>query len=323
MKILITSSSRKVSLIKYFKQILKDYDGGKVFAGDINPLSPSLYFADEHIILPRSDSPEFIQFILDFCKENEIKLIIPTRDEELSLFAFNKNIFSEVGISIMVNELDVINICQDKDLFIKFCNEHEINIPKTFENIDKIKREDFPVFVKPKIGKGGANTFKVESIDELKLILKIYSNDDELIIQEFVDASEYTIDLFADFNGNIISVIPRERVNVWGGESLVTKTFYSEIIINETIKLSNLLKLVGHNTIQCFFDGKNVKFIEINPRFGGAASISFEAGGNSPEFLIKHLNGEHIEPRIGNFKNNLISLRYVNDFFIDEDELKE
>ena len=87
--------------------------------------------------------------------------------------------------------------------------------------------------------------------------------------------------------------------------------------------MAKKLKLKGHNTIQCFFDGVEVKFIEVNPRFGGAASISFEAGGNSAKFLIKLLHGEELEPIIGNFKDNLIALRFVEDFFIDGTDLRE
>lgn len=314
--ILITSASRKVSLVRNFKKALGNQ--GKIIAADINPESPALYFADDYLIVPRSDDPNFINFIVDFCKNNSIKLIIPTRDEELSLFSKNKDIFDDIGIKIMVSDVETIQICQDKKKFINFCKNNGFGIPKTYVDVNSINREDFPLFLKPVVGKSGVDTFKVDSFDNLNEIL---SKENEFIIQECVEAPEYTIDLFADFEGNVISAVPRQRVHVWGGESLVTKTVKKKLVIEESVRLAEMLKLKGHNTIQCFFDGKNIKFIEVNPRFGGAASISFEAGANSAEFLIKLLNNEELKSQIGIYKEDLVSLRFVEDYFIDENDL--
>lgn len=320
MNILITSASRKVGLVKTFKKALQENGGGKVFAGDINSQAPSLYFADEYIILPRSDKDSFIEEFIDICKKYEITLIIPTRDEELSLFSKNIDKFSNVGIKVMVSPWESINICQNKDYFIEFCNSHGFDIPKTYNNVDDYSKLEYPIFIKPKVGKGGLDTFKVDSFKELNFILKLF---DEVIIQEFVDWQEYTVDLFADFEGKVITAVPRERINVLGGESVVTKTFKNEKIINESIRLAKSLNLIGHNTIQCFFDGENVKFIEINPRFGGAAILSFAAGANSPENLIKLLNGENLKPMIHDFKDNYLALRFINEIFIEEKDLKK
>ena len=314
--ILITSASRKVSLVRNFKKALCDQ--GKIIAADINPKSPALYFADDYLIVPRSDDPNFINLIVDFCKNNSIKLIIPTRDEELSLFSKNRDIFDEIDVKIMVSDVETIEICQDKEKFIDFCNNNGFGIPKTYSDVNSINKEDFPLFLKPVVGKSGVDTFRVDSFENLNEIL---SNGTDFIVQECVQAPEYTIDLFADFDGNVISAVPRQRVHVWGGESLITKTVKIDLIINESVRLSEKLCLKGHNTIQCFFDGENIKFIEINPRFGGAASISFEAGANSAEFLIKLLNNEELDSKIGDFKANLVSLRFVEDYFIDENDL--
>lgn len=316
--ILITSASRKVSLVRNFKKALKGE--GKIIAADISPESPALYFADDYVIVPRSDNPDFINFIVDFCKNNNIKLIVPTRDEELKLFSRNREIFEDINVKIMVSDVETIDICQDKEKFIDFCEKNEFGIPKTYKNSELITENDFPLFLKPVVGKSGVDTFKVDSFDDLNEIL---SKNNDFIIQECVEAQEYTIDLFADFEGNVISAIPRQRVYVWGGESLVTKTVKNENIITESVRLAQTLKLKGHNTIQCFFDGENIKFIEINPRFGGAASISFEAGANSAEFLIKLINNEKLESKIGDFKDNLVSLRFIEDYFVDGNDLED
>lgn len=320
MNILITSASRKVGLVNTFKKALQENGGGQIIAGDINPQSPSFYFADDYIILPKSNKNSFIDEIINICKKYEISLIIPTRDEELSLFSKNIDKFTDNGIKIMVSPEESINICQNKDSFIEFCKSHGFDTPKTYKNVDDYSKLEYPVFIKPKIGKGGLDTFKVDSFEELNAVLKIF---DDVIIQEFIDWNEYTVDLFADFEGNVISAVPRERINILGGESLITKTFKNKKIIKEAIRLAESLNLIGHNTIQCFFNGEKVKFIEINSRFGGAAILSFKAGANSPENLVKLLNGETLEPIIYDFKDNYLALRFINEIFIEEKDLKK
>jgi carbamoyl-phosphate synthase large subunit len=143
----------------------------------------------------------------------------------------------------------------------------------------------------------------------------------DAIIQEFVQADEYTVDLFADFSARVISAVPRERTYTFGGESFVSRTCQNPTLIQESIRLATKLKLIGHNTIQCFYQNGMVKFIEVNPRFGGAASPGFSAGAFTPVFLLKLLNGETVEPRIGKFKADHIMLRYTEDLFLDASAL--
>lgn len=318
MNILITSASRKTWLVKAFQKALSQEASGKVIAVDTSPLSPALYCADEHYLVPASDNAEFLKIMLDLCKQLRIKLLVPTRDEELLFFAVNKIRFEEVGTFVMVSDTATIKMCQDKKLFIDFCRKHRFYTPQCYE-IETIQNDSkFPLFIKPCRGKGSKQAFRVDSKQEL---LAIFSSLAEPIIQEFIQAPEYTIDLFADFSGNVISIVPRQRIYVYGGESFISKTIKHELLINESIRLANALRLTGHNTIQCFLDKGIVKFIEINPRFGGAANLSFAAGVSTPIFMIKLLKGENLKPVIGEFKDNYFMLRYTEDIFLEEEEL--
>jgi carbamoyl-phosphate synthase large subunit len=318
MNILITSASRKVSLIRAFQQALAQEGGGKVIAIDTSPLAPALYFADEHFLVPPSTKPNFLVTILRLCEQFTIKLIVPTRDEELALFAEQKNKFANLGIVVMVPSFDTVKICQDKKLFIAFCQQNGFGIPASYADTNLPVDRQFPLFIKPRQGKGGRQTARVNSREELELTLKQVP---DAVIQEFVRAAEYTVDLFADFSARVISAVPRERTYIFGGESFVSKTSQNPTLIQESIRLATKLQLVGHNTIQCFYQDGMVKFIEVNPRFGGAASLGFAAGAFTPVFLLKLLKGETVEPRIGEFKGDHIMLRYTEDLFLDASAL--
>jgi len=315
MNILITSISRKVSLIKAFKKALYENGGGKVIGTDTNILSIGLHIADEFIIVPMSDAPDFKDAMINICKKERIDLVIPTRDEELPFWALNKDDFLTIGTKIMIASIETIKICQNKFLFNAFCIQNSFKIPAIVSPDNCKNKSIFPLFGRPQKGKSSKNTFVINTESELNFYIK---QNNDLIIQKFIDAPEYTIDLFAEFSGKIISVVPRQRINTFGGESFVTKTCKNSILIAEAIKLSERLKLIGHNTIQCFFYEGQVLFIEVNPRFGGAANLSFIAGAPSPNFLVEIINGKVIESQIGQFKDKYTMLRFTEDMFFEE-----
>lgn len=318
MNVLITSASRKVSLVRAFQEALSHEGGGKVVAVDTSPLSPALYFADEYYLVPPSHKPDFLAVMLRLCRQLGINLLIPTRDEELPFFAEHKQEFADLGCVVMVADPIVVRTCQDKKLFIEFCQENGFVTPRSYELEDPSVQIEFPLFIKPRHGKSGHHTIRVDSREDLELAL---GRVPDAIVQEFVQAPEYTVDLFADFPGNVISVVPRERIRIVGGESFVGKTTYNPKLIKEAARLARALGLVGHNTIQCFLDGDAVKFIEVNPRFGGGASLGFAAGAPTPLFLIKLLKGEFLSPLLGEFKDNYFMLRYTQDLFLDSEAL--
>lgn len=314
MNILITSGSRKVSLVRSFQKALKQEGGGKVIAVDITAMASSLYFADDHFLVPPSKDPEFLYVMLSLCKEQNIKLLIPTRDKELPLFAENLNRFKTIGTFVMVPNISTVKLCQDKKSFINFCSKNGFLTPAIFNEQDCSLDSNYPLFVKPRFGSRSTHAMMINTKNEFDLALKQIS---EPIIQEFVVDEEFTIDLFADFSGKVISAVPRHRINVMDGESFISKTCNNATLIHESAKLAVKLHLIGHNTIQCFFKNNRVKFIEVNPRFGGAANLGIAAGANTPLYLIKLLKGEELKPVLGNFKNDYIMLRYTDDLFIE------
>ncbi|MCK4968526.1 MAG: ATP-grasp domain-containing protein, partial [Candidatus Aenigmarchaeota archaeon] len=170
----------------------------------------------------------------------------------------------------------------------------------------------YPLIIKSNNGSGSNDIYKAENEKELKFFINYNPNS---IAQEFIFGKEYTIDLFSDFDKNVISVVPRERIETFGGESYKGKTVKDEEIINQTKKLAETIGSFGHITVQCIKNENKIMFIEINPRFGGGASLSFAAGVNTPRMLIKLLMGKKINHTIGNFKE-LTMLRHTKDIFI-------
>lgn len=313
--VLITSVSRKVWLVNAFKDALKQ-EGikGKVVSVDMNPLSAGLYVSDTHYIVPPSSDRSFMPRILEICERENIRLLVPTRNGELLLFAKNKDRFEKYGVKILVSEPEVIEVCNDKYRFYQFLAKNNIPTPKTFlPNQAFCSSMEYPLIIKPRYGSGGKDTFKVKNKKEIELFINYVSQP---VIQEFVEGKEYTVDLLSDFDGKVLTVVPRERIETFGGESFKGRTVKDHRIIRHAKKLAERLGTIGHITIQCLANKEIIKFTEVNPRFGGGAALGIAAGANTPLLILKLVLGEKIKPMIGDFTEGLILLRYTKDIFL-------
>ncbi|MCK5472830.1 MAG: ATP-grasp domain-containing protein, partial [Planctomycetes bacterium] len=67
----------------------------------------------------------------------------------------------------------------------------------------------------------------------------------------------------------------------------------------------------GIITLQLFLteDGR-MKFIEVNPRFGGGVPLSIKAGANFPKWLLREMAGKKPKIKFDGFKDGLTMLRY-------------
>ena len=245
--VLVTSASRKVLLVRAFREALARIGNGRVVASDIDPRSAALFEADAGRIVPRSDDPAFIPALMQLCRDERIGLIVPTRDEELSIFAETRGRFSDEGTLVLVSDPDAIATCRDKHRFVGAVLGAGLLAPLTFEDP---ALAPLPAFVKPRIGKGGVGARIVASRADLAATLAALGGD--AIVQEVVEAPEYTIDLFLALDGRPISCVPRERVLVVGGKSVVSRTVRDAGLTEASLRLAGAIGLIGHVTIQAF-----------------------------------------------------------------------
>jgi len=320
--ILITSAGRRGALVRCFKKTIEGMKGimGKIISVDASPLAAALYLSDKHYIVPRISDSSYTNVLLNICKEENIKLIIPTIDTELLILSQNKEIFEKKGIRIVISDTKVIEICSDKLKTFQFFKKNNIPTVETFSycQVDKIEKLSYPLFIKPCYGSGSINTFKVNNKRELDFFIDYINNP---VIQEFAEGQEFTLDVLADLQGKVINIVPRERIEIRAGEINKGKTVKKERLIEYGKNIVERLGGVGPITIQCFMEGNAVKFTEINLRFGGGYPLSFVAGANYPELLIRMVLGKKAAPRLGEFEEDLIMLRWEDAVFIKEGNL--
>lgn len=293
MRILFTGVGRRIELLQAFRNAALVLNKElKIYGADMAGTAPALAYCDFTRRVVAMKDPEYIQNLLDICVADRIDLLIPTIDTDLLVLAENKDKFEALGTRVMISAPDKIRICRDKNNTSQFFVDCGLHAPMPV-NDWKEYRSGFPAFIKPKDGSSSINAFKVENEEELE----VYAGQvEDYIVQPFVSGKEYTIDIFCDWNGNPISIVPRERLQVRAGEVLKTQICMDQTMIEESKALCKAFKPCGPMTVQLIRDNAGVDwFIEINPRFGGGAPLSMKAGARSAEAILKLMDGEEVE----------------------------
>lgn len=335
-RILFTGAGRRIELIQAFRNAALVLNKElKIYGADMDGTAPALAYCDFSRKVAAMKDPNYIQNLLDICHADRIDLVIPTIDTDLLALSRNREKFEEIGTRVMISDPEMVAICRDKNNTSQFFVDCGLRAPMPVNNWKEYK-SGFPAFIKPKDGSSSINAFKVESEAELRIyaadveteIEALGSAGEELkasackvkdyIIQPFVSGREYTIDIFCDWNGEPISIVPRERLQVRAGEVLKTRICMDSKMIGEAKKLCKAFKPRGAITIQLIRDDAGIDwFIEINPRFGGGSPLSMKAGARSAEYILKLLSGETPEYG-GNIADGAVYCRFDQSVCVAE-----
>lgn len=227
------------------------------------------------------------------CESDQIDMLIPTIATDLFVLSQNAAKFDKIGTKVLISKPDKIAICRNKNYTANFFESCGLKAPRTVDNY-QLYHGPYPCFIKPKDGSSSINAFKVENESELKVYAEQVG---DYIVQPFIEETEYTVDIFCDYEGNPVFITPRIRVAVRAGEVLKTEIAMDDEIIEECRKLIAGFQPCGPMTVQLIRQNRTSDdyYIEINPRFGGGAPLSMKAGARSAEAILKLLSGEKVD----------------------------
>jgi len=307
--ILFTAIGRRVELVNIFKHSFKQKNiKARVLGVDTNPLLSSAgYFVNEIFAVPRVSEADYIKSMLEICQREQVDIVIPLFEPEFFILDEHRQTFLDSGTFVLLSNENTLQICSDKFNTYKFFTEIGVKTPVTWLASDLPEDILFPLFVKPRSGMGSQGAKKVISLMELDSALG-YSKD--MIVQQYISGIEYTIDVLADFKGQVLSVVPRARLEVRSGEVSKGKTVDRPDLIQQAVSIIEKLGAIGPLTLQCIDTGTEVYWTENNPRFGGGVPLAIHAGVNYPYILYQLVKGEKVLPFLGQYKKNLAMLRY-------------
>jgi len=325
--VLFTCIGRRVSLLRSFARAARKLRLPACFCGtDTTSLSPALQLCDEAFLVKPTTHARYISQLLSIVRERDIRLLVPTVDLDLPLLARNKSRFERLGCRVLVSDPEAIDICRDKRRTFGFLTRHGFGTPETMSvrttlAADRKRQLAWPRFLKRWDGYAGRDNAIVHTPAELRWHARRIPN---AICQELMEGTEYTCDVYIDFDMRVRCVVPRRRIEVRSGEVSKGQTAKHPRIMDESRRLAETLGAgPGVVTLQLFLTKRNqIKFIEINPRFGGGVPLSIRAGADFPRWILQELTGKR--PRIGfdKFQDGLVMLRYDAEVWLEPPDAK-
>jgi carbamoyl-phosphate synthase large subunit len=318
--VLFTCIGRRVSLLNAFRDAAKTVKlNCRFFGTDKTPLSSALQLCDEKFAVKAVDHQDYIKQLLKIVREHSIKLIVPTVDLDLKYLAVNCEAFEKLGCTVLVSSPGVIDTCQDKRKTFQFLRKNGFDTPETItaRKMLEQKRIRFPLFLKPWDGYASRGNEIVKNRKELAFYAKKIPN---CIAQEYIAGEEYTCDCFVDFDGAVRCVVPRRRIEVRSGEVSKGRVVKNGAIMNKTADVVRALKAgPGVITVQLILTAdRQIKIIEINPRFGGGAPLAIKAGADFPRWILAMMAGENPVIGFDRFQDGLVMLRYDAEIWKQE-----
>lgn len=312
MNLLILSAGTRDKVVQYFKREIGN--SGRVIATDCSNLAPAIYDADKFYMVSRITELGYLDSILDICKKEEIDAVFSLIDPELSLLAKEKERFLEIGTTPIVSDYDLVETCFNKFSMYQLFQKMGIPTAKCYlskKEFYKAKSEgevSYPVFVKPVCGSASLHINKVSSDEEIEGLFHMYH---DLMIQEFMDGTEYGADVYIDMiSGKVTSLFVKEKIKMRAGETDKSVSIQDKGLFHMICEFAESAGFRGMIDIDIFKINGRYYFSEVNPRFGGGYPHAYECGVNFPKQIMNNLAGKKNEVCIGNYKTGICMMKY-------------
>jgi len=303
--ILMLGGSRRVSMA----QLLKE--SGKRLGCEVEIVSYELDtqvpIAIEGDVIKGKNfaDPDVIEDISRVVKERDVKIILPFINSAIEIASLCKERIK--GVFVPVSDFSTTSRMFDKVEAARLFKEAGFPIPRTYSVIDN----EMPAIAKPRKG-GSSRGIKIfHNVDDLMMLQDL----DKYLIQEYIEHNkEYSVDCYVSADGEILTTVPRERLEIMGGEVTRTKTFRNEELIAMSRKVIEHFKLTGPVTIQLLHDLDKDRFLlmEVNPRLGGGVICSIYAGAPIPDYILLESMGKKITPS-SDWKDGVLMARYQKE----------
>lgn len=334
MNVLITSIGQRGYLVEHFKESGKGEV--EVFAADATKYAPALQNADKAFLIPMAKDENYFSELLKICKQNDIDGIISINDLELPILAKYKEDLKKNGITAVISDETVVDICFDKYKTYLFGKENEIAVPYTYlwnekeRLLDDIKigKMTYPLIAKPRKGSRSVGIHLVineeQLLEDIEFLKKQdIPEDEKLMFQEYIDSNQYSVHVFNNNEYDPVSIVGMVNVFNHFGETFHIKTIYDEELIDLGRSIGKKLKHIGPLSADVH-RRENGEFVvlEFNPRISGCYSLSQYAGADFPGKIYKLIRNEKIEiENPSNYKMGLVMLKQFTTAFYTEQEL--
>ena len=251
---------------------------------------------------------EYVSYCLDFCEKNRIDIF--SFCLMLVAISRHKDLFDRLGVKVLVDDYEAVNMLNRKDLPYKFFKENGIGIVTEYCSVttadeflhayESLKEKHSSVCFKFVNDEGG-NSFRrivdhENAFSELRwrqgsriTIRKAYSALSEVerfgpvIVMPYLPGEEISVDCLKTKDG--IIAVPRYK-----GTSRAERIKYDPEIIRYCQDFYSKVNLEMPCNIQFKFSGEVPYILEVNTRMSGGVQMSYVGSGiNIPNIAINKL----------------------------------
>lgn len=281
---------------------------GKIVATDSSYLSPGFFMCEVNEVIPEADNHSFIDRLNEIVEKYGVNLLLPTSGFDIYPYSEFKEQLLKRGAFPVVSDLDSLVTCKDKMLTYERLKS-KFDLP--FTTTDPTEINSFPVMAKPRYGKGSRDIMRLDNTDDIGYVT---SKMKDLIFQEFLPGTEYTIDVLSDLDKKALLAVPRIRIQTKAGISTKGRILKNRKIEEECKQIADFIGIRGPCCIQMKEDVNGVmKLVEINPRMGGGTIFTTLAGANFPMMLMDMV--EHKQVKVPEIREITV-IRYYEEIVI-------
>ena len=253
----------------------------------------------------RWSDPNVVTDIVKVAKEHEVDIILPFVDGAIEIASKVRQHLPDVFIP--VGDFETCRTMFDKVEAAKAFEKAGIPIPKTYTAINA----KMPAIAKPRKGSASRGIKIFHTLDELMQL----ENLSDYLVQEFLEnMDEYTVDCYVSQKGEILTIVPRVRLEVMGGEVTRTITCRNSTLDKLSRQVIETFRLRGPVTLQFLHDLDRNRYLlmEVNPRLGGGVVCSIYAGAPITDYIIDEFRGTTLTP-CDDWAYNTLMARYQKE----------
>ncbi|AFC23536.1 ATP-grasp domain-containing protein [Saprospira grandis] len=227
-----------------------------------------------HLEVPFARDQDYISVLANFCTENNIDLIIPSNESEVSILSINQNRLP----SIISSEPKTLEIFGDKYLTYKLFSEASIPFADSYLPSEK-KNIDFPFILKPRKGYGSKNIyFNPTNIDDF---------GDDYIIQRLYEGTELTIGFYVTKANILHGFMALSKFGSPPANAYSVYTQHQDEISDILKKIVDTIPIKGPCNLQCIVtENDEIIPFEVNCRLSGSSSIRHHFGFRDIEYIL-------------------------------------
>lgn len=227
---------------------------------------------------------EYISFLIDICKKEQIDAIFPLTDIEIDVLNLNRNELGNIGVSLFIQSENCLSIARDKFAMYKlFKDDESVNLPYSVCSEDLTLEFPIPAIAKPINGRSSEGLRRIKKSEQLKDLVGINS----YIIQQEIPGPVFTVDYVRDSFGKDFAIPREELLRTKNGAGTTVRIAPDKILMDTVSHIGEKLNIVGCVNMEFILNNGIYYLIDINPRFSAGVAFSNFLGY---DMVISHLN---------------------------------